>query len=348
LRSARRALKAAFPGMADDGLPEMHLLHARYVYEQREGREREVLARYSKDGRRPQRSILAATQVIEQSLDVDFDLLITDLAPIDLLLQRLGRLYRHLRGHRPLGPDAHAWICKVDDVVSRDMFGPGSDRVYAPHLLLRSWLALEGLDALRLPEDVERLVEAVYDFDRTCPTGQPVAVQRLWAESYAALRADMEQAVAEAKWRYIRHPGYSGDVSDLVRDSFDEEDPTLPARLQMQTRLGDPTISVVFLYRQDGGASCDRDGGRPVEMTDQPNEETTIRLLRRSMAISDRRIVAGLIREGVPSPWSRSPFLRYHRLLLLDQDNTVPVGRWRLRLDDELGLVVDESREGGH
>jgi CRISPR-associated endonuclease/helicase Cas3 len=246
----------------------------------------------------------------------DFDLLITGLAPIDLPLQHLGRLYRHLRDRRPLGPDAQAWICQVD-LISREvweMFGPGSS--------------------------------CVYDFDRPCRTGQPGEVQRLWADSYAALRADMEPAVAEAKWRYIQHPGYSGDVSDLARHSFDEEDPTLPAVLRMQTRLGGPTISVVFLYRQDGGASCDCDGGRPAAMTTQPDEETTIRLLRRSMPISDRRIVASLIREGVPSPWSRSPFLRYHRLLLLDQDNTVSVGRWRLRLDDELGLVVDESRVG--
>jgi hypothetical protein len=49
----------------------------------------------------------------------------------------------------------------------------------------------------------------------------------------------------------------------------------------MQTRLGDPRISVAVLYPQDGGASCDRDGGRPVAMTTQPDEETTIRLLRR-------------------------------------------------------------------
>ena len=66
------------------------LFHARFPYLWREDIEKQVMKLYSKDGRRPKKTILVATQVVEQSLDLDFDVMVTDLAPIDLLIQRAG------------------------------------------------------------------------------------------------------------------------------------------------------------------------------------------------------------------------------------------------------------------
>lgn len=78
------------------------LFHARYRLQDRQTIERRVLSCYGRDAERSGGRILVATQVIEQSLDLDFDWLITQLCPVDLLFQRVGRLHRHDRP-RPVG-----------------------------------------------------------------------------------------------------------------------------------------------------------------------------------------------------------------------------------------------------
>lgn len=78
------------------------LFHARYRFCDRQTVERDVLKKYGKGGKRESGAILIATQVVEQSLDLDFDWMITQLCPVDLLFQRLGRLHRHERP-RPSG-----------------------------------------------------------------------------------------------------------------------------------------------------------------------------------------------------------------------------------------------------
>lgn len=96
---------------------ELQLFHARLPADDRQARERRVLEAFGKDSdlKRPERAILVATQVAEQSLDVDFDVMFTDLAPIDLLLQRAGRLHRHDR-RRP--------ACHADPVLHISGLGP--------------------------------------------------------------------------------------------------------------------------------------------------------------------------------------------------------------------------------
>ncbi len=134
----RDALKA-------DGI-RVELFHARFPFGRRQQIERRVLRRYGSRGeqfrKRRQRVVLVATQVVEQSLDIDFDVMITDLAPIDLVLQRAGRLQRHERGPRPAGV-AQSWLWVIEPEPKGELpdFG-ASAIVYSPHMLFRSLLAL--------------------------------------------------------------------------------------------------------------------------------------------------------------------------------------------------------------
>lgn len=75
--------------------------HARFAAEDRRLLDKAVAERFGRGSTAP--VVLVATQTVEQSLDIDADFLITDLAPADVLLQRLGRLHRHGERSRPAG-----------------------------------------------------------------------------------------------------------------------------------------------------------------------------------------------------------------------------------------------------
>jgi len=82
---------------------DVDIFHARYRFRDRQDREQTVFEHYGRFSPRTEGRILVATQVIEQSLDLDFDWLVTQICPVDLLFQRLGRLHRHVRDSRPRG-----------------------------------------------------------------------------------------------------------------------------------------------------------------------------------------------------------------------------------------------------
>lgn len=119
--------------------------------------------------------ILVATQVVEQSLDLDFDFMVTDLAPIDLVIQRAGRLWRHERLERSGYPELFVTSPDPVDAPDRSWFArvfPRAAYVYQHHG--RLWLTarvLKSVGEIRSPSDLRALVEAVYGDTETVPPG---------------------------------------------------------------------------------------------------------------------------------------------------------------------------------
>lgn len=143
------------------------LFHARFAMADRLAIEREVLRRFGRKGA-DRAGVLVATQVIEQSLDLDFDLLVTDLAPADLLIQRAGRLWRHARGARPV-PGPELLVVSPEPVAEppSDWIKapqPGTAAVYRdPALLWRSARAVFGRGAIVTPGDMRPLIEEAFE-----------------------------------------------------------------------------------------------------------------------------------------------------------------------------------------
>ena len=90
------------------GLEDVHLLHARFVLRDRLQREKRV--RQVRPGR-----CLVATQIVEVSLDISYDVLLTEIAPPDALVQRMGRVNR--QGHSPPAP-VHLFL-RTDSAVAK-------------------------------------------------------------------------------------------------------------------------------------------------------------------------------------------------------------------------------------
>ncbi len=154
---------------------KLSLFHSRFAVIDRKTIETGVLKRFGKESTALQRAgqVLIATQVVEQSLDLDFDVMISDLAPVDLLIQRAGRLQRHVRDaagnvnvteeQRP-APVLYLLSPDPENVTNEQWLRallPGTQSVYGH--VGQLWLTATVLQqGFSMPEDARHLIESVY------------------------------------------------------------------------------------------------------------------------------------------------------------------------------------------
>ncbi|BBL35195.1 hypothetical protein Nstercoris_01457 [Nitrosomonas stercoris] len=148
------------------------LLHSRYTFEHRQNLEEKWVNLYGKpawengsDNRNAQGRILVGTQVLEQSIDIDADFLISQFAPTDMLLQRFGRLWRHKHTPRNKQAVQEAWLLvpELEKAIAQPTAAFGSSAyVYSPYVLCRSLEVWQQLKRVNLPSDIRTLIEATY------------------------------------------------------------------------------------------------------------------------------------------------------------------------------------------
>ncbi len=319
-------LRAAFNDI------ECLLFHARTLRMWRREREAEVLRKFGKEGEhRPKRAVLVATQVIEQSLDLDFDLMISEIAPIDLLLQRSGRLHRHER-ERPPGLESPQFrvLCDADRIgPPPESFGRSIEYVYDRYILLRTWLALRERDSIEVPAEIEALVEAVYG---ECP----MACEDGWEEALRTAKERTEfrrcESAKAAGGLLISKPKDPSDLIEEFNDQLaDDDDPEVHRTVRAATREGEPSVTVVMLP-----------AGEP--LTHDPEVPEVRRLLDRSVKLSHRGVFTALLERGhTPREWATNAHLRHARLVRLDERNRGQVNGCMLTVDEDIGVMIEKE-----
>jgi len=254
---------------------KVDLFHARFVLSDRLTIQEKILCAFDKKSTSEQRKgrLLIATQVVEQSLDLDFDVMITDLAPLDLMLQRAGRLHRHVRDQygnfKQTGEDERPeavltiFCPEYTDNPTADWYSakfPNAKKVYKNHALL--WIGQKELAEIKthqIPKNIRPLIEAVYSDKCTIPKGLEAT------DTKAAGDANAERS--HAGFNTINfETGYTLNGQVWAED------------LDMPTRLGDETLTLT-LTKWEGGEL--KPFGKP---DTQAWQKTEIRALARNVS----------------------------------------------------------------
>jgi CRISPR-associated endonuclease/helicase Cas3 len=329
-------------GMAsDEAFADIQLLlfHARFPADQRQGIEERVLQLFGNGESRPARALLIATQVVEQSLDIDFDFMVSDLAPVDLLLQRAGRLHRHDR--REARPAVHAvarlWVAGLLPGALPDMKSTAWGFVYHPYILGRTWALLCQEQTIRLPDDIDRLVQQVYDSSVPLPCGIDEDVQaRLDVDELGRYLCEQQDLRQRARNIVVDPRGEPERVYENKPQGLEEDE--LGMGLTNRTRMGEDSRTVIPVYAGEDGrwhvavSDAGFDPGLPLP------PGMAKRLYDRQIKCSGRTAkdhFAALVR---PAAFDAHPLLRNAwPLVLAPEDGTNAEAR--LTLDLERGLI---------
>ena len=298
---------------------ERTLFHARFPMNRRIEIEKKVLRKFDPAGEASAGHVLVATQVAEQSLDIDMDVLITDPAPVDLVLQRAGRIHRHDR-QRPDGfKEPVVLVSGLDQEVSPAALSP----IYDRWLVLRSHAWLKKHPKLELPEDIDLAVQQVYgDWEPPAPGPE---LEDALAGALPEHEKDEKRMGDQSKQAALPEPRNwtIGDQKTQLIDDDDAESGAIP----FGTRLGQRSVTVIPVFPAD----CECLAERAPE------------LAGRWLRISHRGLISAIDNSQSPAKWSTCSGLSHHKALLLDADGVFrDQNRQRMAcLDRELGLVID-------
>lgn len=319
------------------------LFHAQFLMPDRAEVERELqrcLGKNSGPAER-ERLIVVGTQVLEQSLDIDADVMLTELCPMDLLLQRLGRLHRH-RHHDAIRPQRLRQAqCYV--LTPRDgSLERGSEVIYGQWPLLRTMALLP--ERLILPDDIPALVQEVYDETR-------------FSEAERAAKAAYDKARRDARNKaLVFRMEQPDDLGDQIGGWLDNAAFLSDARARAAVRDGDSTVEVIVLMEKDGRICFLpwQNGGAQAPCDRVPSEQEQRDLFRQRLKLPGLFCRAWMVENTILElerttlrrfgEWQSAPLLRGELVLLLDENLRAELCGYTLRYNKELGLTYKKAK----
>lgn len=343
---------------------DLTLAHSRFVTSDRMEIDQKLRLKFGSpsaftksDPARPHKAIVIGTQVLEQSLDIDFDLLITDLAPSDLLLQRIGRLHRHARFDRPeVLSQARCVIVGVEDWnASPPTPVSGSVFIYGSYLLLRTLIVLREVfehdGTIELPKDIPLLVERTY--------GALADNVSEWVELLATFEKEWNAALESKKalasgYLLGKVPNDGETIVGWVDRGVGDADDESPGA-QAQVRDTEDTLEVVLVRQVSGEihtlpeltkfhdrvVPTDAPPSRPVALA---VANSSIRLpLALSRPWQIDQVIGALERNAFPG-WQQSSWLRGQLVLVLNENLEAQIAGCTVRYSKQRGLEVSDDK----
>ncbi len=344
VKRAQEIYNACVDEFSDD---EVIVIHSQFIATDRVRKEQQICNMIGKNAHRPARAIIIGTQVLEQSLDIDFDVLFTDLAPIDLLLQRAGRLHRHTIEHPNSLKEPILYVLGTSEIYK---FDKGSESIYSKYLLMRTQYYLP--DVINMPQDISRLVQIVYG-------DNPLELQEDLKDAYAAAKreydSDRNNNESDAETYRIENPkteiGKKSIVGLLTNSITNESDEFACA----QVRNSGESIEVIAVKKVGSGYGTFHDCEDISQNID--DVEVAMKLAQETVGLpwiftlNSNRVdetIAELerIRKQMQfKNWDDQPWLRGSLVLLFDENNICELSKHRVTYSEKSGIVCIKSSE---
>ncbi|MCF0260458.1 MAG: CRISPR-associated helicase Cas3' [Erysipelotrichaceae bacterium] len=328
---------------AKDAFPEAEvvLFHSRFTDEDRARIESEVLDLVGKKSTRSSKDkvIIIGTQVIEQSLDIDFDVMITQKAPIDLIFQRIGRLHRHQFRPRPKK-------LQTPKFYIFDLEETAQSKIYESYILSQTVQCLaQKAGELYLPYDIPRLVETVYGPWPTQTSSSETSVQ------YSNWKHDFYKGKTKADSFLLKLPEKGRNISlHMLRKSGLSE----TKRSESLVRDIQSTLHVlIFKKIGNGNVETVSSSGEMFKLDQTPDPTQIPKILNQRISLP-LSLTAGdnyekveneviKIRDRFFSEWTKQASLSSELFVLLDSDNCFQLNGMRLRYSKDSGLLLERD-----
>ena len=364
--TVNRARNVAIELCGKFGEANVTLFHSQFLSADRIAQEKKLRGMLGPGGNRPEMHVVVGTQVLEQSLDVDFDYIITDICPIDLLLQRIGRLHRHERNSRPkalMSPQCAILGC-LDKEDAPD-FDKGSEYIYYKYILEGTYALLKERKEIKVPNDIPVLVQEVYQEGGACVPDE-------WKAGYSNAKKDYKRNISNKKEKAdtfrIRDINNKNDLTGWIDTPAGNSD----AQGEATVRDTSDSLEVIVVQKTNDNQIAFlpwiNDGnefGNTIPIGYTPDNETAAKLAECTINLPSilcmpwiiDRVITELENSALPyiEAWQASKWLKGALVLILDENLEAEIelaGRefimFKLKYERKWGLSVERIKEDGN